>query len=102
MSSERSASLRFFMKAQSGIRTLYFTGLQTCAHPIYRPADHGSIQPAVRTGQLDRTVVSRAVAERTALSQADADDVARSEERRVGGGCSARWCPTHMTYILSY
>src|SRR5205809_6470132 len=79
MEASRSPSLsgacgvRFFFRAEDGIRDVAVTGVQTCALPIYprsRGADH--------LGEHFLRQVRQRARRRTGLP------VARSEERRVG------------------
>src|SRR5438874_13617401 len=71
----------FFFQAEDGIRVLYVTGVQTCALPICRYA-RVHRREAVGIEHNDVTEdVARAVARQ------------RSEERRVGKECRARWQP---------
>src|SRR5438270_2146539 len=71
----------FFFQAEDGIRVLTVTGVQTCALPISR-----RLSAHRRLG---------AGAQIVALREATRKDhhvgAARSEERRVGKECRARW-----------
>src|SRR5688500_20308668 len=75
----------FFFQAEDGIRDYKVTGVQTCALPIYElclvaPFEQVGDQDEQRTlGLLDKL-----------LAVAD-----RSEERRVGKECRARWWTKH-------
>src|SRR5205085_8623026 len=91
----------FFFQAEDGIRDLTVTGVQTCALPIYR---HGLRRERRRAPLRDR-VGSGAVtvhdedrvdaAQRSAVRDLRAigrpGRIVRSEERRVGKECRARW-----------
>src|SRR5206468_5761496 len=74
-----SAVVVFFFQAEDGIRDLIVTGVQTCALPIY---------PAPPTDRHTRRVVR---ARRAAWPRASSRRDTRSEERRVGKECRARW-----------
>src|SRR6266404_4187589 len=73
----------FFCQAEDGIRDKLVTGVQTCALPISRAGflQRGSVliggEPLHRRGM------------------AGVLDLDRSEERRVGKECRARWSPYH-------
>src|SRR5215218_10825440 len=71
----------FFFQAEDGIRAHCVTGVQTCALPIY--SEDASRSRAQRDPQRRRDSFRR-----------QGDDV-RSEERRVGKECRARWWPDH-------
>src|SRR5687767_15197790 len=89
----RLSTISFFFQAEDGIRDKLVTGVQTCALPIsqafleYRLAiqagDGGALREAV---PLARTVAE--------LEQA------RSEERRVGKECRARWSRSQKEAIV--
>src|SRR5690348_17716974 len=91
--------LFFFFQAEDGIRDGRVTGVQTCALPICArlrgcPAlrRDGRIAPAVRLVRRSDTRVRappRTAAGRTG-QRAQCHGV-RSEERRVGKECRARW-----------
>src|SRR5690349_23398322 len=68
----------FFFQAEDGIRDLYVTGVQTCALPI------SATSPGRATSRAAPPTPS---AYRRATT--------RSEERRVGKECRARWPPYH-------
>src|SRR5437868_15383409 len=81
--------LFFFFQAEDGIRDRNVTGVQTCALPISR-----SLVAQLSNGQLDflgfnasgGLIASDLVANTVGLPTA-----VRSEERRVGKECRARW-----------
>src|SRR5436309_1889106 len=92
----------FFFQAEDGIRDFHVTGVQTCALPIFRRVspktrrlrvpDHRAVSSRrSRRGQHFRQVV------RHDGIHADAPDahLGRSEERRVGKECRARWAREH-------
>src|SRR5690349_23109137 len=100
--------LFFFFQAEDGIRDLYVTGVQTCALPISLstmqavveeeadPLQHaGPLAPVI--GALLRkdpaTRPDAATAEQMLAEAAEGrrPRAARSEERRVGKECRARW-----------
>src|SRR5688572_31726181 len=89
--------LIFFFQAEDGIRDLTVTGVQTCALPISETlggvgkaeAAAGRLPSARRAPGRRRPLAARAAA-RGALS------ALRSEERRVGKECRARWAPSHQ------
>src|SRR5437763_7803133 len=87
----------FFFQAEDGIRDTSVTGVQTCALPILQALDeegdrmadglHGLLERAhVETGRLGRGHQRGLARDVLAL-----DDVARSEERRVGKECRCGW-----------
>src|SRR5688572_31076668 len=86
----------FFFQAEDGIRDLTVTGVQTCALPIFGaviliavaagvavPAASLKLPVAVTLGAMG---VYRLVRH---------SHFTRSEERRVGKECRARWSPYH-------
>src|SRR5204862_4520196 len=93
----------FFFQAEDGIRDLYVTGVQTCALPIWlRLQEREKLLDAAGANagvhhhdighdhhQADRLdVLLRIEAE---LDEVRRDGLPRSEERRVGKECRARW-----------
>src|SRR5690349_24223770 len=94
--------LYFFFQAEDGIRDLYVTGVQTCALPIWdRRAGGGDRDRGFRGGREVRESAPRVREADLGLS---GDSLlsrghghrrrrreARSEERRVGKECRARW-----------
>src|SRR2546427_476529 len=95
----------FFFQAEDGIRDLTVTGVQTCALPIYEhrgvlvEADVGPVL-ALRLlgGPHDDGPHHLALLDLSGgdgVLDRDDDDVARSEERRVGKECRSRWSPYH-------
>src|SRR5207244_9934203 len=72
----------FFFQAEDGIRDDLVTGVQTCALPIC----------SARPAQPSRRGRARARARR-ARPPRQTPCAARSEERRVGKECRARWWP---------
>src|SRR2546430_9304724 len=80
-------SLFFFFQAEDGIRDLTVTGVQTCALPICRRrVPRVLLQP----GSHFSSCLSR---RRTRIP--GDQNLARSEERRVGKECRSRWSPYH-------
>src|SRR5205807_3633346 len=78
--------LIFFFQAEDGIRDYKVTGVQTCALPI--SGDGRRVAPRRRRACGSATRVSGG--QRVARRQRRR---ARSEERRVGKECRARWSP---------
>src|SRR5207245_8700873 len=77
-----SVTCFFFFQAEDGIRDATVTGVQTCALPISPgrlDRDTGARAPHPCGHALGRLIVG--------------EDVARSEERRVGKECRCRWAP---------
>src|SRR5690606_39847861 len=93
----------FFFQAEDGIRDFHVTGVQTCALPIYNPSlaspqtvVHDLVLPAGRCYVVAALAPATADLNLTVLApngRAIAHD--RSEERRVGKGCSQRWPADH-------
>src|SRR5438874_12830766 len=80
-----SSAFFFFFQAEDGIRDLYVTGVQTCALPIC-PAPGPPLfagGPGAGPGDPPEPRLLMAVVSN------------RSEERRVGKECRARWAPEH-------
>src|SRR5438309_7553725 len=71
----------FFFQAEDGIRDGTVTGVQTCALPISRSADADRV---VRPGREQQDGGHRLGIRGIGTAQ-------RSEERRVGKECRARW-----------
>src|SRR5690625_7578820 len=81
-------SLPFFFQAEDGIRDGHVTGVQTCALPIFG-----------RLGGCRHGVVGHGLSftrwrGRAHVIKCDRSP-RRSEERRVGKECRARWAPDH-------
>src|SRR5690606_40478124 len=97
----------FFFQAEDGIRDFHVTGVQTCALPISatgtRPATRTRCAGAarVRARPCRRPLQAPAPVAPAAAGSAPAPQApvppalrpvpARSEERRVGKECRARW-----------
>src|SRR5207245_6386459 len=82
----------FFFQAEDGIRDATVTGVQTCALPICR--DHGRLRSRSETPMISAMTVSgrgSAKAATRSTSVAPSRRSRRSEERRVGKECRARW-----------
>src|SRR2546426_8028706 len=91
----------FFFQAEDGIRDYKVTGVQTCALPIYQVTTLRSLVP---TDQERKLALIGTVARQLGpalgrptpvAAPTDAQNVARSEERRVGKECRSRWSPYH-------
>src|SRR5947207_6916308 len=94
----------FFFQAEDGIRDHCVTGVQTCALPIYKGGDtdekereqmvgrkrgrsaKGGGRPKAQSKRAKTTKTSASKKKKTAADK-------RSEERRVGKECRARWGP---------
>src|SRR5207248_4384948 len=99
--------LFFFFQAEDGIRDRTETGVQTCALPISRAAKHDVSQSKyfqVRDGLLevvdlsalsDRAITYSLFAEGARTGTPLSREAERSEERRVGKECRARWWRWH-------
>src|SRR5207245_10826851 len=81
-SRSRQHSAIFFFQAEDGIRDATVTGVQTCALPICRPA---SAPPRSASGPGAGARAAPRGAARACGCRL------RSEERRVGKECRARW-----------
>src|SRR5206468_8905563 len=83
------AVCHFFFQAEDGIRDLIVTGVQTCALPIL-------VRRPPRLGLESRwrwpLCFSFMLRWKTVLAFGPRS---RSEERRVGKECRARWAPDH-------
>src|SRR5699024_11555995 len=83
-----SFSFFFFFQEEDGIRDRNVTGVQTCALPIYRGAENRGCQHPPHAHQAGgRPPEPHLHQYRVGLWLQ-----VRSEERRVGKGCSVRWC----------
>src|SRR5207302_7454971 len=82
----------FFFQAEDGIRDFHVTGVQTCALPILRGGRDASDEIL---SVLDVEVAGRIVLSGRDLpaKQPLVESFHRSEERRVGKECRARWWP---------
>src|SRR5699024_11676116 len=87
----------FFFQAEDGIRDRNVTGVQTCALPISAVLGHPFLDEVVRgrgTHQQWRERSAAALVEAGGTPQSAASALrtwlARSEERRVGGGRISR------------
>src|SRR5437762_10053297 len=97
--------LFFFFQAEDGIRDTSVTGVQTCALPISSPKDLPPhfprlVQPEILR-LLARLRMTTAIIEclpcrspATGHSSYACCFAIRSEERRVGKECRARWAPS--------
>src|SRR5262249_57994992 len=77
----------FFFQAEDGIRDWSVTGVQTCALPISSSAQRRRLRTLAGTAQASEANASRCSDE----NRIDARPRRRSEERRVGKECRARW-----------
>src|SRR5690606_40611569 len=94
----------FFFQAEDGIRDFHVTGVQTCALPILSVRlEVPMVIAACAIDALTARASLRRVAVRGDAPHEGPDGVAgaldrvssnclRSEERRVGKECRARWC----------
>src|SRR5690606_40475317 len=77
--------LFFFFQAEDGIRDFHVTGVQTCALPIF-----------LRVYQsLSCTGINAGADDALRRNGGGSGLEFRSEERRVGKECRARWSPYH-------
>src|SRR5690606_40798635 len=97
--------LCFFFQAEDGIRDFHVTGVQTCALPILYQVSPSLIAVTVGVGLAAAVAGALAAVRRVArMPPAQAMrppaplsyrktflDRLRSEERRVGKGCTIRW-----------
>src|SRR5689334_23871766 len=89
----------FFFQAEDGIRDGTVTGVQTCALPIWLPAELVHQLAGVR---VERGVARQAVragrqsgADRGERGGGGGGEARRSEERRVGKECRSRGVAYH-------
>src|SRR3712207_8306075 len=87
----------FFFQAEDGIRDIGVTGVQTCALPI---SVHDVVGDAITLLLAEQDLATEGLGVGKPLHHllehlGSADDVARSEERRVGKECRSRWSPYH-------
>src|SRR5688572_30884063 len=88
----------FFFQAEDGIRDLTVTGVQTCALPIlkaagwYSGSDHVHMNYGGNLRNTPENLMFMAEAEDLdVVGEKVANKDNRSEERRVGKECRARW-----------
>src|SRR5206468_5219576 len=85
----------FFFQAEDGIRDLIVTGVQTCALPICPAGGAKGIGELPMDGPAP--AIAAAVAHATGVMVSELplspESILRSEERRVGKECRARWAP---------
>src|SRR5688572_32145641 len=79
----------FFFQAEDGIRDLTVTGVQTCALPISEPCH--LVSDAQLAEQLYPALLPRAERFFNLGPLGFGCEPPRSEERRVGKECRARW-----------
>src|SRR5690349_10416938 len=82
-------TLSLVFQAEDGIRHHYVTGVQTCAHPIWK---------AGRRKESARRLLALVARAGWGAAEVDpsvpgAPPAERSEERRVGKECRSRWSP---------
>src|SRR5690554_6998363 len=97
----------FFFQAEDGIRDADVTGVQTCALPILELEDleaykhHGPLMAMAFQAEVEKQAWLAGGQSQIAPAQRMVDFVqgkrseSRSEERRVGKECRARWSPEH-------
>src|SRR5690606_40481352 len=79
----------FFFQAEDGIRDFHVTGVQTCALPISR---HHVVVTVFGSGRAVHAALGDGEAEQVRdRARAVSFFEQRSEERRVGKECRARW-----------
>src|SRR5690606_39433984 len=97
LNSTDSCVFFFFFQAEDGIRDFHVTGVQTCALPILnRGLTHKGPFEVVKNGLQphERQVVFEGLDPSnyfTVSALGKDKEVRRSEERRVGKECRARW-----------
>src|SRR5689334_24938948 len=84
----------FFFQAEDGIRDGTVTGVQTCALPIYAEIDPiysngGESQQLHQVPRMEPLGTEPSAV----VNTTDTNPNNRSEERRVGKECRARWSP---------
>src|SRR5687767_15687959 len=87
----------FFFQAEDGIRDKLVTGVQTCALPIYKIS---SLIVGESVGQLASFATTYGAGDDDRQrdvfdGHSGLEELARSEERRVGKECRSRWSPYH-------
>src|SRR5207249_5357318 len=96
----------FFFQAEDGIRDRNVTGVQTCALPISKPRRCTGRSPALilvpppGAARFSWAATCRCTASASARCGSPArafgaSPATRSEERRVGRECRARWAARH-------
>src|SRR5438876_7817804 len=91
---------RIFFRAEDGIRAGRVTGVQTCALPISYTQGAGTLALTANNYQMtfsnptpnNYVITQKAI---TVTAAANSKTYDRSEERRVGKGCSSRWASEH-------
>src|SRR5690625_6014556 len=81
--------LFFFFQAEDGIRDGHVTGVQTCALPIY--AKHYNLEMIIAIGYRARSHRGTQFRQWATERLNEYLVKGRSEERRVGKECRARW-----------
>src|SRR5205809_4856182 len=95
----------FFFQAEDGIRDVAVTGVQTCALPISyssTPSEYTSERVSMSrlfrlacSGDMYSGVPTMAPIPVISVLSVNVCPAARSEERRVGKECRARWSRSH-------
>src|SRR5687767_15375338 len=102
----------FFFQAEDGIRDKLVTGVQTCALPISSTrtpprGDSVTLRRVIRSGRgsaassLTDSRIVRSATRISSWAKAAPMQRRRSEERRVGKECGARW-PLYRTKKILY
>src|SRR5207248_3863960 len=79
----------FFFQAEDGIRDRTVTGVQTCALPICPPSAPKIIPFSIQLSLSTLRRVRQSIRPYMPIKISQA--ISRSEERRVGKECRARW-----------
>src|SRR5690606_40483901 len=90
----------FFFQAEDGIRDFHVTGVQTCALPISTSTDDRAVawlsaSDTLRPMASEEFVPVGFEPPRSLITDQFRLEPLRSEERRVGKGCWARWSAWH-------
>src|SRR5438552_18975164 len=85
----------FFFQAEDGIRDDLVTGVQTCALPISRKGAAFAGDRRRRRRLFEEQRLVRRDHRRLVDVEPDLGQALRSEERRVGKECRARWSRRH-------
>src|SRR5690606_40405783 len=91
----------FFFQAEDGIRDFHVTGVQTCALPIYLHYTFSGLYSVNSSNRLflkwfcRGTNITYVIELGVCLPSKRQNSPLRSEERRVGKECRARWATHH-------